>query len=306
MRWIKRGVIYRPNGSLWWARSHAYAPTPELRGDDTIRLYITCRDEKGIGRIGSVDVSASDPSEVRHVAEAPHLDIGVPGTFDENGVFATSVVDRPDGRKCLYYVGFELGRRIPYRLLTGLAISEDGGQTFRRWRTVPILERSASELLFRCGPHVVHEDGVFRMWYIAGSGWTEVDGKTLPVYEIRYAESKDGFKWPEEGRVVLPLTDPDEHGFGRPWVMTEGGSCRMFYSIRKRSARAYRLGYAESTDGLAWRRKDAELGLDVSPSGWDSQAMCYSSVIRCKFGTYLFYNGNGMGETGFGYAVLAS
>ena len=77
----------------------------------------------------------------------------------------------------------------------------------------------------------------------------------------------------------------------------------MHYSIRKRSVAAYRLGYADSEDGVHWTRRDAELGLDVSPSGWDSEAVMYSAEISVAGRTYLFYNGNDFGRTGFGVAV---
>jgi hypothetical protein len=77
----------------------------------------------------------------------------------------------------------------------------------------------------------------------------------------------------------------------------------MFYSIRTRS-KGYRIGYAESADGLKWERKDREVGIDVSESGWDSEMIAYSSVQKYKDKVYMFYNGNNLGETGFGYAEL--
>jgi len=78
----------------------------------------------------------------------------------------------------------------------------------------------------------------------------------------------------------------------------------MFYSIRRRSLGAYRLGYAQSADGLAWDRRDASLGLDTSPSGWDSQATMYAAAVSAAGRTYVLYNGNDFGKQGFGAAVL--
>jgi hypothetical protein len=75
----------------------------------------------------------------------------------------------------------------------------------------------------------------------------------------------------------------------------------MWYSIRTRS-KGYRLGYAESADGRSWTRKDDEAGLDVSESGWDSEMICFACVQPTPYGTYMFYNGNNYGETGFGVA----
>jgi hypothetical protein len=66
----------------------------------------------------------------------------------------------------------------------------------------------------------------------------------------------------------------------------------------------YTPGYAESTDGLHWFRKDESVGIGLSCEGWDSTALSYPSLLRYKDKTYMFYNGNEMGKTGFGYAEL--
>ncbi len=301
MRWHKRGVIYVPDGRLWWAQTHAMLPTPELRGN-IIRLYLCCQDERGEARIGYVDVSTEDPRHVVEVGSEPLLDIGYPGHFDQDGILATCVVPVSDTIRYLYYVGFERGHKARYRLLTGLAISEDGGQHFRRIKTTPILERSSSETLFRCGPFVRYEEGRFRMWYVAGSSWTDIGGKAMPVYDLRYTESDDGIHWPEAGEVCLEIRQPEEHGFGRPWIIKEGGYYHLFYSIRRRSLGAYRMGYARSVDGRHWERRDHDLNLDVSPEGWDSQAIMYAAVLPVGGRFLLFYNGNDFGRTGMGYA----
>jgi hypothetical protein len=101
----------------------------------------------------------------------------------------------------------------------------------------------------------------------------------------------------------VPLDAPDEHALGRPWVIREDDGYRMWYSSRTRS-RGYRIGYAESTDGIRWNRRDDEVDLDVSADGWDSQMLAYAAVVRRGDRTYMFYNGNDCGRTGFGYAEL--
>ena len=205
----------------------------------------------------------------------------------------------------MYYVGFELCHHVRYRLFTGLAVSKDGGRTFKRHSRVPVLDRTDSELFFRCGPFVMIDEGVFKLWYVAGSEWTNIGGKEMPVYDLRYQESKDGIHWSGTGKLSMAITGEDEHGFGRPWVVKRGpNDYQLFYSIRRRSFAAYRLGYAESTDGIHWVRKDDEMGLDVSPGEFDSEAIMYSAVISVGEKTYCFYNGNNFGEQGFGVAEL--
>lgn len=304
MRWRKLGIVFRPDGTSGWAVSHAMIPTPVLLDDCVMRVYLSFRDRHNVGRAGYVDIAANDPLKVLGMSAKPVLDIGLAGTFDENGVLPTCVLDVSANTKYMYYVGFELGTKIRYRLLTGLAISQDGGETFQRVRQTPILERSDEDLYFRCGPFVLRDDDLFKMWYVGGSQWTSVAGKEMPVYVLKYLESADGIKWGSTGKTSLDLRDSDEHGFGRPYIIRENGLYKLFYSIRRRSLRAYRLGYAESADGINWRRLDEELGLDVSVAGWDSEAIMYSAVITHRGNTYMFYNGNNFGETGFGVAVL--
>lgn len=305
MKWKKLGLVYNPDDHLWWAKTHAMIPTPEVINDEVIRIYLTFCDDSGIGRVGYVEVDVNAPAKILSVSSEPVLDIGIPGTFDENGVLQCSIVSMPDGRKFLYYVGFELGAKIRYRLLSGLAVSEDGGLNFKRIKKTPILERSDKELYFRGGPFAMCDEGIFKMWYVAGSSWLKIEGKMMPVYTINYLESPDGIRWGEEGKVCIDIESEDEHGFGRPYIIKEKDFYRMFYSIRKKR-KGYRLGYAESKDGISWTRKDNEIGIDVSESGWDSEMICYSAVVKVKDKVYMFYNGNGFGKTGFGYAVLES
>ena len=150
-------------------------PTPFRLDEEVIRVFVTSLDDNGVGRPGYVDVSASDPSRVLRVSPRPLLEPGRPGTFDERGVLACSVTRGEGGRLFLYYVGFEPCVNIRYRLLTGLAISDDGGETFTRFSQIPVLERSSEELFFRCGPfcmiHHITDSGMSRA--ATGSRWME-------------------------------------------------------------------------------------------------------------------------------------
>lgn len=302
MKWRKRGRVYCPDGSRPWAVRYAFPPTPYVPEPGVLRLYMAFCDESTVGRIGFVDVDPDDPGRILRVSEEPVLDIGVPGAFDENGLLPTSIVAVGD-ELYLYYVGYQLGHKVRYFQFQGLAVSRDGGLTFERAQRTPVLERSDAELLNRTSAFCLRENGVFRLWYVGGSEWTVVDGKPLPVYDLRYLESPDGVTWGPEGRVCLGFASDDEHAFGRPWVVRDPDAYRMFYSVRSRS-KGYRIGYAESPDGIAWTRKDGEAGIDVSPEGWDSEMVAYASLFRHGERTYLFYNGNQCGRTGFGWAEL--
>ena len=203
MKWIKLGVVWNTDGKQAWSRSHAMGPTPFLLDEKTIRVFLTTLDEQGRGRPMFVDVAADNPTRVLNVSDCPLLDIGVPGTFDDNGLMAISFVQTKPGELFMYYAGFEICTQIRYRILSGLAISADGGESFKRYSKAPILERTSEELYFRGGPFAMLDEGVFKLWYVAGSEWTRLNGKAMPVYDLRYLESTDGIHWADRGTLSM-------------------------------------------------------------------------------------------------------
>ena len=74
----------------------------------------------------------------------------------------------------------------------------------------------------------------------------------------------------------------------------------MWYSYRGDS---YRIGYAESLDGVHFDRRDDLVGIDVSDAGWDSKSIEYPNVFDHKENRYMLYNGNDYGLTGIGMAI---
>ena len=61
------------------------------------------------------------------------------------------------------------------------------------------------------------------------------------------------------------------------------------------------IGYAESNNSENFKRKPIDF--TTSESGWDSEMLCYASVIKYENTYYMFYNGNNFGKTGIGYAT---
>ena len=77
----------------------------------------------------------------------------------------------------------------------------------------------------------------------------------------------------------------------------------MWFTFRGGST-TYRIGSAESTDGITWQRDVAPLGIDVSPDGWDSGMICYTHPLMHNGRLYALCNGNNYGATGIGLAVF--
>jgi len=301
MRWIKLGRVCAGEGHVTWASTHAAAPVIEPASGNAVRVYFSARDEAGRSHIGAGELDLDRPSGGLRVLPAPVLRPGCPGAFDESGVTSSCVVSR-EGKRFLYYTGWTRGVTVPFYLYAGLAISEDGGRSFARVSRAPILERNDVDPILTASPWVLVEDGLWRMWYVSGVGWDTAPQGPRPQYHIKYAESHDGIGWTRRGRVCIDFASPEEYAFGRPCVIRDrDGIYRMWYSVR---GERYRIGVAESSDGLTWTRMDDAVGIDVSESGWDSEMVEYPLVFDAAGRRYMLYNGNGYGRTGMGLAVL--
>ena len=162
------------------------------------------------------------------------------------------------------------------------------------------MDRSDEGLYFRAIHSVIIEDGVWKVWYGVGSEWSEINGGKFPQYKTRYIESIDGINFDKLGAVCIDFIG-DEYRIGRPRVYRTDKKYKMFYTVGTLRA-TYLPGYAESIDGKEWIRKDLEVGIGLSKSGWDSRSLSYTAPLIYKNKEYLFYNGNDMGKNGFGYA----
>ncbi|MBL1272303.1 MAG: hypothetical protein COB25_007640 [Oceanospirillales bacterium] len=304
MIWKKKGIIYVPPGDDSWRDNSALTPTAFQLSDDVIRVFASFRDSVGVGRIGYVDVSADNPSDIVGVSNQPALDVGVRGMFDDNGVIMGDVL-RVSDKVYLYYVGFQLVDKVKFLAYSGLAVSEDGGNTFIRNSNTPVLDRADEGLYIRAIHSVVHENGVFRVWYAVGNDWEVIGNCDFPQYDINYMESRDGMTFSGAGIKCIRNDRRNlEYRIGRPRVYRSDKGYVMNFTYGTLDGR-YQAGQALSQDGHEWHRDDESLGLKPSSEGWDSTHLSYPSVIKTSKGrVFAFYNGNNMGKEGFGYAEL--
>lgn len=310
MRWRKEGIIYKTEPKYNWMVSHAQLPVVDPVNEDVLRIYFGTRDNLNQTVTTYIEVEADAPQNILYLHDRPVLGLGELGCFDDSGAMPSWIVNH-EGTKYLYYIGWNKGVSVSYRNSIGLAVSEDNGSTFRRLYKGPIVDRTKSEPHFCGASCVLLEKGLWRMWYLSALRWVVFDGKPEPVYHIKYAESEDGINWDRSGTVCIDLKSPKEGGITRPCVIHDGSVYRMWFSYRGISdyrtnvSYSYRIGYAESEDGIEWQRQDEIAGIDVSPVGWDSEMITYAHVFMHKGKKYMVYNGNGFGASGFGYAVLA-
>ncbi len=298
-RWMKKGLIFEPPENLTWMATHAAIPVADKAGD-FYRVYFSGRDRLGRAQIGFFELDIKRPFAIERVSEEPVIGFGPLGAFDDRGVTTSCIVNH-EGAKYHYYTGWSLGVTVPFYFYAGLAISRDGGNSYEKVSRAPILERNEIDPYLTASPYVIVEGGLWRMWYVSCTGWEMTEGRPRHYYHIKYAESADGIHWNREGRVSIDYKSPYEYAIARPCVIKEDGLYRMWYSYR---GDRYRIGYAESSDGISWARRDDEAGIDVSHAGWDSEMVEYAFVFDHEGTRYMLYNGNDYGKTGIGLAAL--
>lgn len=296
--WKKKSLIFKITTKKKWMKTHAALPFADRIKDEKYRIYFSSRDSKNRASTGFIELNINNMKKILKISENPILVHGRIGTFDENGVMGSCIVNFRN-KKFLYYTGWSSSKIAPFNWAIGLAISEDGGKTFKKLSEEPILSKNLYDPVFVGSPTVIREGDIWKMWYISTKEWKKSKGSMIAPYFLKYAESKNGIDWKLNEKIAINIKK-NEIGLGRSSVIKEKGIYKMWYSY---STKNYRIGYAESINGKNWKRKDKLAGITVSKSGWDSVSIEYPCVFLNKGQKFMLYNGNNYGMTGFGYAV---
>ena len=267
-----------------------------------MRVYFSSRDDQGRSHIGAVDVAPSDNFRVINVEHQPVLSPGEPGHFDDSGVAVGSVV-LWGGVEILYYMGWSLRVTVPWANSIGMATRSSVDEPFVRVGRVPVLDRSEEDPFTMSYPWVVTSPklGSMRMWYGTNTAWGATPDDMQHV--IRRATSIDGLVWTRDALPCIDFVHQGEYAISRPCVHQAPDGLEMYYCYRSHVApKTYRLGWAASKDGVTWDRSDDSIGLGPSPGDWDGEMLCYPCVFDWSGDTWMLYNGDGYGRTGFGLA----
>ena len=299
MRWERIGLIFSPAARYTWMTSHAALPVPVHLGETRYRVYFACRDPEQRSSVGFFEVDLLRPHETLAVSQTPVLAPGPLGHFDDAGTLPSCIVQCGQ-QFFLYYTGWNQGRGGLFYYSVGLAVSEDGGRTFARVSPAPILSRSRHDPCLVASPFVLVEGERWRMWYVSGVRWTLRQSDPVAHYHIKYAESSDGIDWERRGVVCIDFASEDEEKIGRMCVLRDAGGYRAWYPYNR--GQGYRIGYAESADGILWVRRDGQADFNRSTHSREPEVQTYPYVIVHGAYEYMFYNGNAFGRDGVALA----
>jgi predicted GH43/DUF377 family glycosyl hydrolase len=312
--WEKLGQVFIPQEvkDIDWMKNFAQAPAT-LVFEKFVRVYFSCRplpDVNGqyVSYTGYVDLNRDNLFEIIDISPSPILPLGGKGTFDEFGVYPTSII-REKEKVIAYYGGWTRCESVPFNVAIGIATSNDSGKSFQRIGQGPVLSYTEDEPFILSGPKVRKFNDRWYLFYIAGRKWVKHETGPEPVYKIRMATSEDGINWKKNNKDLLESRLEEDEAQASPDVFFYEGKYHMFfcyrYSLNFRSKeKGYRIGYAVSSDLFTWERDDSQAGIDVSAEGWDAEMISYPHVFELDGNVYMFYLGNQVGKHGFGLAKL--
>ena len=231
----------------------------------------------------------------------PVLEPGDPGAWDGGNRYPVALII-VDGTYHMYFNAQPEGSPLLGDYDIGHATSTDG-VTWVTDPANPVLTRGADgewDDSSLWGVGLIHDDSGFRMWYSGGDG---------DLLRVGYATSTDGSVWTKHaGNPVMDVGPPgsfDDEGVVPSTVIFQGGSYRMWYMSSKNQAMGgeydWRIGYAESADGLSWNRHPNPV-LDPG-SGWDNWLVYSPSVFFDDSGYHMWYTGNNGAHVSIGYAL---
>jgi predicted GH43/DUF377 family glycosyl hydrolase len=285
-----------------------------IRIGNDYHLYYAGADADGFRRICLATAPVSDPA--RFTRLGPVLDVGAPGSFDARWVVLPHVVEFTPGRWHLYYTA-NCGKGEGLAAFPGLGVATStDGKTWHKHQQNPIIAPTGKagdpDRYGIAGGSVIKATlpGGGSEWRFYYTGCPTI-GSDLFVNQQKiccYAVSSDGLAWERRGPVLFrnPDRDYENVACAGPVVLQEpDGSFRMWYSMIGTRWGAYSIGYAESDDGLRWRRGEEGDNLQLAPAWnpWEWQMVEYPAVIREGNRLRLFYCGNGYGSTGIGTAL---
>jgi len=149
-------------------------------------------------------------------------------------------------------------------------------------------------------PCVIKDGNTYKMWY---TGYSGVD----KLARIGYATSPDGINWIKHPTPVLGEGSSgtwESDGVGAPSVIKDGTTYKMWYEGSDVDW-WWRIGYAESFDGINWTKYSNNPVLNEGEEGdWDEWGLGAPTVVKDATIFHMWYSGiDGNNLARIGYAI---
>jgi predicted GH43/DUF377 family glycosyl hydrolase len=183
-------------------------------------------------------------------------------------------------------------------LFTFITVNSSAQLNWVKCEGNPIIEGSLPEWdVSKWYPVVIHEDGLFKMWY-GGYNWQNL------THQIGYGVSEDGITWSLNDDPVIPSGAPGAWDRVRMpgTVLRINDTLRMWYvgSTLDWATRAF--GYAWAVEENNWNVLPDPVLVKGEPGTWDDYSIMNYCVHYDGAIYHMFYTGIGQGVK-IGYAT---
>ena len=276
-------------------------PTPMLKSNGEIRVFVGMRDEKGVSRIGWADISP-DNGEVVNNSVLPVIELGSPGAFDSNGMILGDVFEDPvSGSVGMAFVGFNLFPSNKFLAYSGFAISNDEGNSFKRCQIEPALgprNLTGGETIVAIHS-VNYFDGAWHVLVAVGASWELINNTPFPRYSIHEAKGETLNTLVVSERPIID-NPPGIYRLGRPRYEITGTDRRIVATGGKRDG-DYRAYEFRNLNGLWTLISEQPYPIDIRPgvTPYSSIQSAYPAKIEHPNGkSWVFFDGDNMGSAG--------
>jgi hypothetical protein len=279
-------------------QTHAQLPTPLVLSEKLIRVFFASRDARQYSSIFSIDIEYDKRTKSfswEKFGCQPVLLPGRIGSFDEHGVYPSFVLQHEE-KFYLYYIGWNRGITEPlFYASIGLAVSEDGAN-FSKISDGPVLGRNQDEPFLVTSPFVERQIDSYKMYFVSGNEWLNIDGKIESRYDVKSIESKEISRWESTDRkTVIPL-GPNETNVARPWISTVNKDRLLYFCFLRKGTNGYQIGVAKEEEPDKWLRLENELSFEGLST---NENMAYPAIVEMQGHRFMFLNGNNYGKNGF-------
>ena len=207
----------------------------------------------------------------------PILDIGNPGSWDDELVSAPSIVKDNKEYK-LWFTGFD-GTKGQI----GLATSSDGINWLKYQNNPVISPKIGDPWEVEIGEPSVYFDGnIYTMW-LTSFNFTQKES-----FRISRTTSTDGINWAPHNIVfVKSFASWESEGVGGPYVIFINNEFKMWYGA-KDSNGIWSIGHATSSDGINWIRNLNPVMQASLP--WEGTTVGASSVYYDGQTYHMYYH----------------
>tara|TARA_B100000963_G_scaffold109706_1_gene95498 strand:+ start:14387 stop:15310 length:924 start_codon:yes stop_codon:yes gene_type:complete len=290
-------VIFKNNKKFDWSKTHAWVPTPVDLYNDNIKVLYGSRNKKNLTQTGYF-VYNLKKRKIIFNSKKPILKLGNTGEFDDSLSLVTSCL-RLKSQLYLYFVGWIIPKNTRFFPSVGVAKSNLSFSKVKKHKK-PIMDRNVKESLGFASPFILSKKKQFFMWYVAIRKWIKNKSDLIPIYNLSYGVSKDGINWKYKKKEILKTKKNET--ISRPWIIFHKKKYHMWYSYRE-LGKKFKIGYATSSDGIKWHRRDKELKIPIK-KGFNDQMSEYPAFFNHKNKFFLLFNGNDYGKTGVGLVEM--